>query len=355
MTITGLWPYYKKHVQYGQVRSSEFRGKKLAADAADSYYAHRSVCKKEHLRRINPFSVEVDDTVIDTTWLNRSLLAMIDHLSQGYVPVLVFDGKKSPLKTAKAGVERGAVASKAVAELASLRLQYKDTHHLVVPAPDQKKARELLEKIDRVPQASKERYMSFFKELGLPWVQSTGEAERTCALLNRDGVCAAVLSSDGDSLACGANLVLRERMEVSVDGHMVPGFSTAELEPLLDSLKIDFPLFQELCIMSGTDFNKNMKGIGFGKALPLLREYKSIRKIGEHGKYDISVLNHKEVKKEFAVVPWEQTASAWQLDLLNDPTSDLEVLKRYGYESLSTKLGYAKKRALAALASCEQK
>ena len=347
MTIGGIWLYYGKKVGYGKLAASELRGKLVAVDCPGNMHRMRAVCKKNYLRGINPFAVEVDNEAIDTVWLVRSLQQVIEYLLLGFVPIMVFDGKKSELKIAKAGAERLAASKKAENSLQELRDEYSGTDPLLVPATAVAKARTLLESIDRMPRASVQKYKSLIKELDIPWVESNGEGERTCSLLNAQEICHAVLSVDGDCFPFGANLILRERIDmVNDEGFGVIGFSTAEIEPMLDSVGMDFSLFQQLCIMAGTDFNHNIKGLGFNKAIPLLREHKSIRAIGKNTKHDVSILNYKEVRKEFAIVPWEETASDWSLDMVQNVASDEEVLTRYGMDTLAEQLSRAKRRAI---------
>ncbi|CAH6421353.1 XPG family DNA repair endonuclease [uncultured virus] len=348
MTIGGIWAYYAKNVGYGKLASSELRGKLVVVDCPGNMHRMRAVCKKEYLYRINPFATEVDNDAIDRTWLTKSLQQVIEYMSLGFIPIMVFDGKKSHLKVSNAGSDRLAIAKKAADKLQALRDEYAAVDPLIIPSAAISSARTLLESIDRVPRASVEKYKNLMKSLGIPWVQSLGEGERTCSLMNLQGACEAVISVDGDCLAFGAKLILRERINVfNEDGFGEVGFSTAEIQPLLEQVGMEFPLFQQLCIMAGTDFNKNIRGIGFNKAIPLLVEHGSISRVGKKTKHDISILNHREVSKEFTIVPWQETADTWSLDLMHDLASDEEILTSYDIGALSESLARAKRRAIS--------
>lgn len=349
MTIGGIWDYYSKKVGYGEISASKLAGKCIAVDSPGTMHKMRAVCKKDYLRRINPFSTEVDNDAIDKVWIARSLVQVIEYLHLGFLPIIVFDGKKSPLKIANAGADRLKTSKKAEEDLQRLRDQYKGVDPIVIPSAAIAKARTLLESVDRMPRASVEKYKSILQELGFPWVQSKGEGERTCSLLNAQGLCYAIISADGDCFPFGGQLILREKIDVyDEDGFGSVGFSTAEIGPLLQSVGMEFPLFQELCIMAGTDFNKNIKGIGFNKAIPLLLEYCSISRLGRA--MDVSILNHREVRKEFKIVDWKETAEKWQLELLNDTESDIAVLEKYGLQSMRERLVEGKERVLEARA-----
>lgn len=345
MTIGGIWDYYTKKVGYGELPASKLQGTAVAVDISGDMHRQRAVCKKDYLRRINPFGTDIDNDAIDKVWLARLVRQTAKYLTLGFIPIVVFDGKKSKLKMDNAGVKRGKPVASAEEQLTALREKHAGRDPLLIPAADQALARTLLERVDRMPQKSSQKCKSLFQELGIPWVQSTGEAERTCSLMNKQGLTSAVLSVDGDCFAFGAQLILREEKDVyDSEGFGSVGFETAEIEPMLDAVGMDFPLFQQLCIMAGTDFNQNLKGIGFNKAIPLLRQHKSITRLSKV--MDTSVLNYSEVKKEFEIVDWKETAESWCLRLEDDDEHDREVLARYGMEVLAEQLANGKSRAM---------
>lgn len=345
MTIGGIWDYYTKKVGYGELPASKLQGTAVSHDIPGDMHRQRAVCKKEWLKRINPFGTDVDNDAIDKAWLSRLVRKVAKYLTLGFVPIVVFDGKKSKLKMDNAGVKRGKPVASAEEQLAALREKHAGRDPLLIPAADQALARTLLERVDRMPSKSVQKCKSLFQELGIPWVQSKGEAERTCSLMNKQGLTSAVLSVDGDCLAFGAQLILREEKDVyDSEGFGSVGFETAEIEPMLDAVGMDFPLFQQLCIMAGTDFNSNLKGIGFNKAIPLLRQHKSITRLSRV--MDTSVLNYSEVKKEFEIVDWKETAESWCLMLGDDDERDAEVLGRYGLQVLADQLANGKSRAM---------
>lgn len=347
MTIGGIWDYYGKKVGYGEIAASELRGKAVSTDISVFMHRQRAVCKKDYLKRINPFSTDVDNDAIDKVWLARVLRQVMRYLTLGFLPIVVFDGKKSKLKMDNAGVKRSKPVASAEEQLGALREKHAGRDPLLIPASDQALARTLLERVDRMPNKSVQKCKTLFQDLGIPWVQSKGEAERTCSLMNRQGLVAAVISVDGDCLAFGAQLILREEKDIyDSEGFGSTGFVTAEIEPLLDSVGMDFSLFQQLCIMAGTDFNQNMKGISFNKAIPLLRQHKSIARLSKV--MDTTILNYEQVKKEFEIVDWKETAESWSLRLEDDTEMDLTVLSRYGMEAMTEQLANGKRQALNA-------
>ena len=72
-------------------------------------------------------------------------------------------------------------------------------------------------------------------------------------------------------------------------------------ESLLSQINLTKEQFLDVCIMCGTDFNKNMRNIGPVKALKLIREYKSIEGIRDNTDLDTSCLCHERVREIFTL------------------------------------------------------
>jgi len=308
MTIDDIWPQYKKRVGYGQIRVSELKGKFVAIDcAAILEYPLRCMAKKNYLPSINPFTDTVDDDVVDARWLGNVIKRLDEYYAAGFVPVVVYDGPKHRFKL-ETDKKRAAVQEAAVADLEMLGMMEDDT-----PA-SRKRAHQCLLKINNVPQKSKARLFALVQTLGVPYVISTGEAERTCALMNRDGAVHAAITPDGDFLACGGLLQLKEKCVISHNNIGYDGYVTAELQPFLDVLEVSFDSFQQICIMSGTDMNTKIGGVSWKGAEDAVKKYGSITSYGEQTGKPIACLNHLEVHEEcFRVIPWKESVSAFDL------------------------------------------
>jgi flap endonuclease-1 len=346
MTIKGLWEFYKDFVGYGKIDVRKLKGKLVAVDSFGIMYKTRSVSKKSYLYKINPFSTKVDDDAIDLDWLSRALNLIMEYILHGFIPVLVYDGAKSPLKKKKCE-DRAKVGKKAEEEIAKLIAANSDIDPLLVSMKDINEYRKLLTQTNKMPQSSIQLFKQFFKDIGIPWVNAKGEGERTCALLNNQGICSAIISNDGDCFAYGGNLVLLEKTDIFDDnGFGFVGYTTAELESLLNGVEMEFDLFQELCIMAGTDFNENIHRVSFKNSIKLLHKHGSIKSVGKHSKYDVSILNHEEVLKEFSIVPWEETVTDYCLSLTIDEKRDTDALIKQGLERHAKELERLKLRIL---------
>jgi len=128
--------------------------------------------------------------------------------------------------------------------------------------------------------------------LGVPYFNAPGEAETTCADLCKQGNVDFVLSEDTDVLAYGSPYFLT-KINTSTDTCVLISY-----EDVLSSLALSSSEFLDLCIMFGTDYNKNIFKVGPEKSFRLIKEYRTIDKIKESG-VDVSVLNHERVRELF--------------------------------------------------------
>jgi 5'-3' exonuclease len=343
MTIKGLWVCYNK-IGYTTVTARSLRGQRVYIDIYGSMYKLRPTSKQIYLSRINPFVTPVDEDEIDIHFIERMLALIIKYTIQGLMVVLVYDGPKDKMK-AKELAKRAVQSTKAKAEIKKLKKKYGDMDEYLISSQAKKQYRAYLEKIDVVPHTSKEKIKDFFFNLGFPYVQSLGEAERTCALMNRQ-LGGYIMSTDGDCFACGGLRVLRNDTKVTNNGLEEHAYELATLDILLNHLDISFETFQDLCIMSGTDFNSNIPNLSWGKALPLLKKYKSIERIGRKTDHDIDSLEYIEVRKRFEIIPWEQTVSANKLDITFNETLEKKTLKQYGLRRKLDDINDAKRRII---------
>ena len=310
MGIEDIWKQYKTRVGYGTVISGTLRGTSVAVDSA-AVLGHplRCVAKNNYLTTINPFSGTVDHDAVDRLWLPNVIRRLAEYYSEGFTPIIVFDGPSHVLKQ-RTIEKRALVQEQASADLDVVRTMQSDT------PSSRSEALKCLKKIDNMPRPSKDKLLALVIALGVPYVIAAGEAERTCALMNRDGVVRAAITPDGDFLACGGVLQLKEKCKITHGNIGYDGYVTAEQQPLLSALGVSFEIFQQICIMSGTDMNHNIKGISWGSetcgAEAALKKYGSIAQYSAATGKDITCLNHLTVYEEcFKTIPWKDSVTSF--------------------------------------------
>ena len=90
---------------------------------------------------------------------------------------------------------------------------------------------------------------------GIAWVHAKGEADELCAALVCYGIAYACLSEDTDMFVLGVPRILKY---FSLIQHTCVLYQT---DQILEHLHIDLENFQHLCIISGTDYNKQIGNI----------------------------------------------------------------------------------------------
>jgi 5'-3' exonuclease len=132
-----------------------------------------------------------------------------------------------------------------------------------------------------------------FDILRVPWYDAPLEAETICADMCKQGLVGGVLSEDTDVLAYGSPVLISTLDQAS-------GLCTRVCHgQILEDLELTTDSFLDLCIMSGTDYNKNISQIGPERACNLIQKYGSIDAIRANTTVDVSVLNHERGRDIF--------------------------------------------------------
>jgi len=133
-----------------------------------------------------------------------------------------------------------------------------------------------------------------FTIMGVPWLNATGEAEATCAVLCRNGYVDAVLSEDTDVLNYRASRFLHR---FNLNGQTLVEIDFSELLTRLDFTPEQF---LDFCIMCGTDYNTNLFKIGPEKSYRLLKKHESLEQIHVHlPSLDMSAFPFERVREIF--------------------------------------------------------
>ncbi len=150
----------------------------------------------------------------------------------------------------------------------------------------------------------------------IPFDNAPGEAEIYCTKLCQEGYVSAVLSADTDIMAAGCPVILREITS--------SGFKGIFLSNILDDLELTQAQWLDLCILCGTDFNRNIPLIGPKKALQLIKTYQRLEDLP----LDTSILNFKRVRELYLTdhLPLQRT---YNFIPHLDKDEVIEVLRKY--------------------------
>lgn len=99
--------------------------------------------------------------------------------------------------------------------------------------------------------------------MGVPCVQAPGEGEAQAAYMAAIGVADAVFTSDYDAFLFGSPVVVRER----------GGLEECTLRSVLEASGLTLRQLVDAAVLSGTDFNTGVKGVGIRRAVALVKEH----------------------------------------------------------------------------------
>jgi 5'-3' exonuclease len=134
--------------------------------------------------------------------------------------------------------------------------------------------------------------------LGLKHYISKSEAEGTCSYICHANIVDAVLSEDSDVIAYGCKCFLTK---INIGNESV---NEIDYNRVLKDLDLDEKSFLDLCVLLGTDFNKNLKGIGVENAYKLIKKHGCIETILEetkHTKESIDGLDYVKTRQLFDI------------------------------------------------------
>ncbi|XWV26245.1 endonuclease of the XPG family [Tupanvirus soda lake] len=204
-----------------------------------------------------------------TSHLHGLFYKILIFLQNGMVPIFVFDGKAPDIKnkTIEKRKQRKTQAQKNLDELTDSEDEeyIKNFKQTFKPTKaDIKEAQILLDL------------------MGIPYIIAPGEADVVCAWLAArhdasgkryvKGVC----SDDSDMLALGAPYLFKDMLRFMSKNKPVKVIS---LKKALVKMNLTMDQFVDLCVLLGTDYCDNIKGIGPKGAYKLIQKYGTLEKV----------------------------------------------------------------------------
>jgi len=191
-------------------------------------------------------------------------------LENGIRPAFVFDGEAHEFK-AKTQKERSAV--KKLAEK-----KWKE-------ALEQEKydeAKKYAQATSRLTAEMTEESKLLIEAMGLPVIQAPGDGEAQAAVMVQEGLAHATASQDYDALMFGSPVLVRN---LSITGrrkvprqnrYIMVEPEQIKLDETLKSLEIDRAGLIFIGLLTGTDFNEGIKGVGPKTGLKIARQVKTL-------------------------------------------------------------------------------
>lgn len=241
---------------------SRMKGMKVAVDA--SLIIHKTVIAMRSCGR----DMKNKEGEL-TSHLHGIFYKILKFLQNGMVPIFVFDGKAHAMKS-KTLVKREMIKAKAE------------------------------KKLDNLSDSDDEEYVKAFKQtfrptknnmleaqillsiMGIPFIIAPGEADVICSWLSCrtddkgkryvKGVC----SDDSDMLPLGTPYLFKDTLCFMKDNKKIRVIS---LKETLKGMKLDMNQFVDLCVLLGTDYCDNIRGVGPRSAYKLIVKHKTLENV----------------------------------------------------------------------------
>ncbi|MGC8850974.1 MAG: flap endonuclease-1 [Candidatus Micrarchaeia archaeon] len=267
---------------------SELSGKTLAVDAFNTLYQFITIIRQPDGTPL------MDSRGRITSHLSGLFYRTCSLLEKGIRPVFVFDGEPSELK------------KRTIAERSALKHEAEEARREALERGDLEEAGMLAQRTARLSSKNVVEAKRLLDLMGVPWVQAPSEGEAQCAAMAAEGIVYAAASQDFDSLLFGApvlvrNLALTGKRKVPRRNAFVDVLPEEfVLEDNLRRLGISRRKLVWIGLLSGTDFNAGVYGIGAKKALKLVQSHDSFQEIlGEIGEE----MDWREVEEFFLNPP----------------------------------------------------
>ena len=309
MGIKGLNKIIKKEAPnaYQDVHISEYAYKKIAVDISLYVCKFKAVCGDRWisafinlvtcLRRNNVHCVFVYDTGAppekerereERSAQRAKATKNIEDLEEGLKNYIrhgtVSDYlEKTSLKLLK-GAPKRLMAGGFDSSTAEINIPVEQIRELI----EKKKSQQL-----GITPADFELTKALFDVINVPYLDAPLEAETTCVDLALQGEVDAVLTEDTDVLAYGTPVFLSKfNTSTGICSQLIH-------KEMLEEMEISNDSFLDLCIMCGTDYNKNIKGMGPVSVYKNVLTHGSIEAIGKALDICIDSLTHVRVRELF--------------------------------------------------------
>lgn len=317
MGIKDLYKVIEKHAPeaIGRVPITFFEGKKVAIDGHGWIYKNMYGARNISAKKTNFAIDKVDNKLTRQEWIKICLNFITKWLRYGVLPIFVFDGDDKPEKGETQRKRSEATQAKKDAFKETVRqmneLDILDrTPEMIAEVQDQ------FAKFIDMSHEEIDNLITVLDVVGLPWLQAKGEAEQLCTMLVHDGLVDAVFSKDGDNLALGCPVLLKDYgTDMFENGRSIPTFEYYQLDTILEKLEMNMDEFVDLCILLECDYNTRIRGWGPVAAVKLMKEHRSIDQIAAATGKDITCLNYQNCLTNFKRVDSKSITRGGRMDM----------------------------------------
>jgi 5'-3' exonuclease len=239
-----------------------------------SHNCKKTSISKQHLSTIRDKTIVIDVSIylykyISQGALHENIYLMISLFHKyNITPIFVFDGKPPPEKMEELQKRR------------YLKIDAEEKYHLLSDKLNNTDDLTLRNKmINEMDQLKRQFVRVYEKDIvsvkeimdafGVQYYNATGEADKICAMIQLDEKhnCYACLSDDMDMFVYGCSRVIRH---FSLMNETMIVYNR---DDILTDLKLSFPLFRQIAVLSGTDYNINDNDVSLNETMKWYNEF----------------------------------------------------------------------------------
>ena len=318
---------------------SFFKGKRVAVDSDNVLRKLMARAHKEIVNQTDVCTKEPDRQQILERWLYHIREEINKFLKHGITLIFVFDGSYIDEKS-ETQLKRREAKQKMVDSALEMKQKVLEVDELERTPQMITDLRKKMHHLGNVLPEEKELVCKILKSLGFPILFATEEGEKLCAMLCIEGMVDAVYSKDSDVTAMGCPLSFNDEagwVYNEESGRTEMSVKSVLFKNILSSLEMEYSTFLDLCIMSGCDFNSNIRLLGVKKAYKLLLDCKSIDNLPEKYNDKKEILNHVRCREIFSRQKAKDICKS-ELVLNINKNIDEEVLRENELESWVTEV-----------------
>jgi len=195
------------------------------------------------------------------------------YLHAGVLPVFIFDGKPPDAKL-ETLQKRKDEKRKLYLRVEKLEDELKN---ITVPSEIEqikKQIKSIRNQIVHVTPNQKNDIINLLTILGIPFIESEGEAEHTCSFMQKTGLGDFTLTDDSDAFAFGSTKVIR-----FIKNNDISKLECYHLNDIFKDMQLNHESFVDMCILCGCDFSDTIPRVGSLTAYNLIKKYENIENI----------------------------------------------------------------------------
>lgn len=293
-------------------------------------HCKKTSIEKKHLSVLSGKTIVVDVSIylykyISQNALQENFYQMITMFRKyNIIPLFIFDGKPPP--------EKMETLQKRHLLKLDAESKYKLLDEELSNIKDEGLRETMIQDMEQLKRQFvrvKETDINSIKEImdayGVQYYNAKGEADKTCAIIQQTKQynCFGCLSDDMDMFVYGCSYIIRH---LSLVNETVLIY---KLDHILEDLNLTFPLFKQIAILSGTDYNCNDNDNSLYETIKWYKEYqKEANELEEYDFYKWLQKNTKYIRN------YESLLEIHNMFNLDITISDISNIAFKGYDKL---------------------